>query len=476
MLEGSREQAVPHGLGLRDNIKEETFAIHSGSLRCTQRQRKKNKQMTTKLARIAELSAQNPNMVFTSIAHMINVELLRECHNKMDGDKAVGIDGVTKEEYGEKLEENLVELVRRLKNKSYKPQPARRVEIPKGNGKTRPLSIYCYEDKLVQEALRQVLEAVFEPMFYNEMMGFRPGRSCHMALRLLNTMIEKNNTNYILDADIKGFFDHLDHGMIVKFVESRIKDPNVVRLVRRLLKAGIIKDYVYEESEEGAGQGSVCSPIIANIYMHYVLLWWFKEKIQPLLKGYSGIVVYADDFVVCFQYKEDAEKFYELLKRRMGNFGLSLEEEKSRLLEFGRFASDNCAKRGTKPQTFDFLGFTHYCSKSRDGRFRVKRKTSKKKVSKKLKEIHRRIGEMRLMKTKDIIKKLNEILVGYYHYYGITDNLRSLKSFKYEVLKSLYYWLNRRGRNRNYTWNSFWIMINSYHKIAEPKLYVSIYA
>lgn len=463
-------------MGLRDNIKEETFAIHSGSLRCTQRQRKKNKQMTTKLARIAELSAQNPNMVFTSIAHMINVELLRECHNKMDGDKAVGIDGVTKEEYGEKLEENLVELVRRLKNKSYKPQPARRVEIPKGNGKTRPLSIYCYEDKLVQEALRQILEAVFEPMFYNEMMGFRPGRSCHMALRLLNTMIEKNNTNYILDADIKGFFDHLDHGMIVKFVESRIKDPNVVRLVRRLLKAGIIKDYVYEESEEGAGQGSVCSPIIANIYMHYVLLWWFKEKIQPLLKGYSGIVVYADDFVVCFQYKEDAEMFYELLKRRMGNFELSLEEEKSRLLEFGRFASDNCAKRGTKPQTFDFLGFTHYCSKSRDGRFRVKRKTSKKKVSKKLKEIHQRIGKMRLMKTKDIVKKLNEILVGYYHYYGITDNLRSLKSFSYEVLKSLRFWLNRRGGRRKYTWDGFWNMVNSYHKIAMPKLYVSIYA
>ena len=463
-------------MGLRDNIKEETFAIHRDSLHCTQRQRKKNKQMTTKLARIAELSAQNPNMVFTSISHMINVELLRECHNKMDGDKAVGIDGVTKEEYGKKLEENLVELVRRLKNKSYKPQPAKRVEIPKGNGKTRPLSIYCYEDKLVQEALRQVLEAVFEPMFYNEMMGFRPGRSCHMALRLLNTMIEKNNTNYILDADIKGFFDHLDHGMIVKFVESRIKDPNVVRLVRRMLKAGIIKDYVYEESEEGAGQGSVCSPIIANIYMHYVLLWWFKEKIQPLLKGYSGIVVYADDFVVCFQYKEDAEMFYELLKRRMGNFGLSLEEEKSRLIEFGRFASDNCAKKGTKPQTFDFLGFTHYCSKSRDGRFRVKRKTSKKKVSKKLKEIHHRIGKMRQMKTKDIVKKLNEILVGYYHYYGITDNLRSLKSFRYEVLKSLFYWLNRRSQKRSYNRNEFWTMISSYHKVALPRTYVSIYA
>lgn len=432
--------------------------------------------MTTKLARIAELSAQNPTMVFTSIAHMIDTELLRECHAKMDGDKAVGIDGTTKEDYDRNLEENLVELVRRLKNKSYRPQPARRVEIPKGNGKTRPLSIYCYEDKLVQEALRQVLEAVFEPMFYDEMMGFRPGRSCHMALKKLNSMIEKNYTNYILDADIKGFFDHLDHGMIVKFVESRIKDPNIIRLVRRMLKAGVIKDYIFEESEEGSGQGSVCSPVIANIYMHYVLVWWFKERIQPLLRGYSGLVVYADDFVVCFQYKDDAEKFYGLLKRRMSNFGLSLEEEKSRLIEFGRYASDNCAKRGTKPQTFDFLGFTHYCSKSRDGRFRVKRKTSKKKFSKKLKEVHRKIGEMRLMKTKDIIKKINEILTGYYHYYGITDNLPRLKAFEYEVMKSLFYWLNRRSQKRSYTWASFWNMVNVTHPVVRPKVYVNIYA
>jgi len=218
----------------------------------------------------------------------------------MDGDKAVGIDGVTKEEYGKKLEENLADLVERMKKKSYKPKPARRVEIPKDNGKTRPLSIYCYEDKLVQEALRRVLEAVYEPMFYGEMMGFRPGRSCHQAMRKLNTMIERNYTNYILDADIKGFFDHLDHGMIIKFVGSRIKDPNIIRLVRRMLKAGIMKDFIYEPTEEGSGQGSVCSPILANLYMHYVLVWWFKERIQPYLKGYSGLVVYADDFVVTF--------------------------------------------------------------------------------------------------------------------------------------------------------------------------------
>ena len=431
--------------------------------------------MATELARIAELSAQNPTVVFTSIAHLINVKLLRECHEKMDGNKAVGIDGVTKEEYGLRLEENLVDLVDRMKKKSYKPKPARRVEIPKDNGKTRPLSIYCYEDKLVQEALRRVLEAVYEPMFYDEMMGFRPGRSCHQALRKLNTMIERNYTNYILDADIKGFFDHLDHKWIIEFVKSRIKDPNIIRLVNRMLKAGIMKDFMFEPTEEGSGQGSVCSPILANLYMHYVLLWWFKERVQPHLRGYSGVVVYADDFVLCFQYKDEAEWFYELLKRRMGNFGLSLEENKSRLIEFGRFAEENCAKRGTKPETFDFLGFTHYCSKSGNGRFRVKRKTSRKKFSKKLKEVHKRIGEMRMMPTKDIIKKLNEILVGYYHYYGITDNSRSIGAFGYEVVKSLFYWLNRRGQRRSYTWKGFLDMLKV-HPLAKAKIYVSIYA
>ncbi len=196
--------------------------------------------MGTKLERISQLSKGNPEMVFTSIGHLINQELLRECHEKMDGDKAVGIDGVTKEEYGRNLEENPGKLVERLKKKSYRPQPARRVGIPKDNGKTRPLSIYCYEDKLVQEALRRILEAVFEPHFYDEMMGFRPNRSCHMALRKLNVMIEKCPTNYVLDADVKGFFDHTDHEWAVKFIESRIKDPNITRLVRRMLKAGIM--------------------------------------------------------------------------------------------------------------------------------------------------------------------------------------------------------------------------------------------
>lgn len=206
----------------------------------------------------------------------------------MDKDKAVGIDGVTKEDYGANLDENLDELLARLKKHSYKPKSARRIEIQKPNGKMRPISIYCYEDKLMQEALRRILEAVFKPHFYDEMMGFRPNRGCHKALKLLNRMIENNNTSYVLDADIKGFFDSLNHEWIIKFVESRIKDPNIIRLIRRMLKAGIMKDYCYEVEESGSGQGSICSPILANIYMHYVLMWWFKERIQPVLRVFSG--------------------------------------------------------------------------------------------------------------------------------------------------------------------------------------------
>ena len=251
--------------------------------------------METKLARISQLSRENPSMVFTSVGHLINKEMLADCHEKMDGKKAVGIDGITKEEYGRKLNENLDMLVGQLKKKSYKPKPARLVEIEKENGKLRPLSIYCYEDKLVQEALRRILEAVFEPHFYDEMMGFRPNRGCHTAIKRLNTMIQRNPTNYVLDADIKGFFQHLDHEWIVKFIESRIKDPNITRLVRRMLKSGIMKDFQFDATEEGSGQGSVCSPIISCIYMHYVLVWWFKEVIEPKLKGYAGLVVYADD-------------------------------------------------------------------------------------------------------------------------------------------------------------------------------------
>ena len=431
--------------------------------------------METKLERISQLSRKNPDMVFTSIGHLIDKDMLKSCHARMDGSKAVGIDGVTKEEYERNLDENLDDLIARLKRKAYKPRPSRRVEIPKDNGKTRPLSIYCYEDKLVQEALRRILEAVFEPHFYDEMMGFRPNRGCHGAIKKLNMMIERECTSYVLDADIKGFFDHINHEWAVKFIESRIKDPNIIRLVRRMLKAGILEDYVFEPTEEGSGQGSVCSPIIANIYMHFVLVWWFKEKIQPLLRGYGGLIVYADDFVLCFQYKSDAEWFYEHLKSRMEHFGLTLAEDKTRLIEFGRFADENCKKRGRKPETFTFLGFTHYCSKNRNGKFRVKRKTSKKKFSKKCKEMNRVIRDMRILPVELIIKKLNQILVGYYHYYGITDNSVALSRFRFRVVRMLFYWLNRRSQKSSYTWAQFNDLLKEF-PLEQPRIYVNIYA
>ena len=430
--------------------------------------------MATKLERIAQLSKENPNMVFTSIGHLINKDMLMDCHRKMDGNKAVGIDGVTKEEYEKNLEDNLDNLVSRLKQHSYKPKPARRVEIPKDDGKTRPLSIYCYEDKLIQEALKRILEAVFEPHFYNEMMGFRPNRDCHKALQLLNVYIEKNPTNWIVDADIKSFFNHLDHKWIVKFIESRIKDPNIIRLVQRTLKAGIMEDFQFEPTEEGSGQGSVCSPIIANIYMHYVLVWWFHERVKPEMRGFSGLVVYADDFVATFQYKDDAEKFYMALRSRLEHFGLNLQEEKSRLIEFGKYAEENAHKRGEKPATFDFLGFTHYCSKSKGGWFRVKRKTSKKKFRKKCKEMHSLIKAKRHMPVSEMIRWINKVLDGYYNYYAITDNIPKCYNFRYRVRRMLFYWLNRRGQRKSYTWEQFDDMLEVY-PLHTPRVKYSIY-
>ena len=429
--------------------------------------------METKLERITQLSKENPDMVFTSIAHLINIDMLKGCHAAMDGDKAVGIDGITKKDYGRDLEKNLADLMDRMKRKAYHPKPARRVEIPKDNGKTRPLSIYCYEDKLVQAALKQLLEAVYEPCFYDEMMGFRPNRGCHDALRLLDNQIAGHKTHWILDADIRGFFDNIDHKWMMKFVGSRIRDPRVLRLVEVMLKAGVVKDLGgYEPTEQGSGQGSVCSPILSLIYMHYVLLWWFHEVVKPTLKGYAGIVNYADDFVVCFQYKWEAEQFYERLKHRMGHFGLSLAEEKCRLIEFGRFAEKNRKQRGQgKPETFDFLGFTHVCSHHKSGKFKVQRRTSRKKFTRKCKEMHRKIGLLREEKTVDIIKWINQVLVGYYHYYGVFGNYPMVMSFRWNVLKSLYYWLNRRSQKKSYNWVGFLDMISNGHPVVRPNTY-----
>lgn len=431
--------------------------------------------MGTKLERIAEISAQSKRPNFTSLYHLINADLLKQCHRELNGKKAVGIDEVTKEKYGEALDSNIEDLVLRLKNKAYKPLPTRRVFIPKQNGKLRPLGIVSYEDKIVQLALKKVLEAVYEPRFLNCMYGFRPKRGCREAVKDVYQHLSHGKINYIVDADVKGFFDHIDHEWMMKFIEWHIKDPNILWLIRKYLKAGVMVDGVYEDTEEGTIQGGNISPILANIYMHNVLTLWFKLVIQKEVKGECFLVNYADDFVAGFQYKSEAEMYYAKLKERMAYFNLELEESKSRLIEFGRFAEQNRKAKGLgKPETFDFLGFTFFMGKSRKGYPCPKVKTSCKKFEKSLKNFKSWLFENKEQPAGNLIKELNVKLVGYYQYYGVTFNSYKLSAFLHRVQQFLHKVLNRRGCGRTYSWDGFADMLKVY-PLAKPKIYYALY-
>ena len=432
--------------------------------------------MSTKLARIREMSANNPKMVFTSLYHLINKELLRECHEEIDGRKAVGVDNVTKAEYEVNLDGNLNNLVERLKRKNYKPQPSLRVYIPKANGKLRPIGMAAYEDKLVQSALGKVLAAVYEPKFHNSMYGFRPNRGCHDALRELNRLIEKGKTNYIIDADIKGFFNNIDHERALELIKFRLADPNILWLVRKTLTAGVMEDGKWQPTIKGTEQGNLASPVIANIYMHYALALWYEVKLRRTLRGESGLVIYADDFVATFQYKEDAERFLEAVKERFAFFGLELEPDKTRLLEFGRFAEQDRKKRGNgRPETFDFLGFTHYCSKHKSsGNFKLGRKTAKKKQRAKLIEMNQWIKRNRHMRLKDLFGMVNLKLRGHYQYYGVTDNIGSIADFLFYTRRMLFKWLNRRSQKRSYSWDDFGELLKTF-PLVRPRIHVKLF-
>ena len=443
----------------------ETFSLH--------RERSK---MGTKLDRIEEMSAKDPKLVFTSLYHLINEELLRESHREIDGKKATGVDNVTKAEYEANLDDNLKDLVARLKRKSYKPQPSLRVYIPKTGGKLRPLGMAAYEDKLVQSALGKVLAAVYEPKFHNNMYGFRPNRGCHDALRELNRLIEKGRTNYIVDADIKGFFNNIDHERAIELIRFRLADPNILWLVKKTLTAGVMEDGKWQPTIKGTEQGNLASPVIANIYMHYALALWYEVKLKKTLKGESGLVIYADDFVATFQYKDDAIRFLEAVKERFAFFGLELEPDKTRLLEFGRFAEQDRKKRGEgRPETFDFLGFTHYCSKHKSsGNFKLGRKTAKKKQRVKLIEMNQWIKRNRHQRLKDLFGMVNLKLRGHYQYYGVTDNINSIADFLFYTRRMLFKWLNRRSQKRSYNWEEFGELLKTF-PLARPRIYVKLY-
>lgn len=421
----------------------------------------------TKLLKITTVAAGDTAYRFTSLASLITEEFLERSFHELNKHRATGIDGVSLEEYGKALKENIHNLYERMKRFSYRPQPVRRVGIPKANGKLRMLGIPAVEDKIVQRAIAQILEAIYEPAFLDMSYGFRPNRSCHDALDKLDKAILSRPTNYIIDADIRGFFDNVRHEWIVKFLEHRITDRNFIRLIVRFLKSGIMEEGKYYLTEVGTPQGGIISPILSNIYLHYVLDLWVEKSVKNKCNGYIEAIRYADDFVICVKYRKEAENIISMLKERLGKFGLELAEEKTRLIQFGRFAKE----KQSKPPTFDFLGITHYCDKGRNGKFKVGRQTSRKKFNMKVKEMNTWLKKVRnLMPIKDIWTTLKQKLRGHYQYFGIGGNFRKLANYYYHVNRLVFKWMNRRSQRESFTWPEF-VKYRSKYPLPLPKIY-----
>lgn len=416
----------------------------------------------TKLRRIASKARNDSKFQFSSLFHLMDKELLRGCFKRLRGDAAAGIDRVTKQMYARNLEENLTKLIERLHRMAYIPQDVRRVYIPKpGSAKQRPLGIPSLEDKLVQTGLGRILEQIYEADFIDSSFGFRPKRGCHDALRALSHTVERSNINWIVEADIKGFFDHVDHDWMMKFLAHRVSDKRVQRMIWRFLKAGIMEDGKRMVSDEGVPQGGSISPLLANLYLHYVLDLWFERRFSKSCAKQARLIRYADDFVACFELQADAERFRAEMIERLGQFGLEVEPTKTKILAFGPQAMANAKRAGrAKSETFDFLGFTHYCSTTRNGkRFRMKRSTARKKFRVKLAAYKQWLKTNRTrMNNRELWEKTHAKLRGHYAYYGVTDNYRGLKRFGYEVKRILFKWLNRQGGRRRMNWDTFNLM------------------
>jgi RNA-directed DNA polymerase len=414
--------------------------------------------VATDLTRIGERARKEPGLVFTSLYHHIcDGDNLRACYDMLDAHKATGVDGVTKEEYGRNLEENLRDLSERLTRMRYRPGPKRRSYIPKaGSGKGRPLGISNLEDKIVEEATKRTLEPIYEAVFEDSSYGYRPGRDQHQCLGALGRTIQQKRVNHVVEADIRGFFDKVSHEWVVKFLRHRIGDERVIRLIIRMLKSGILEEGLVHASEEGTPQGSILSPLLSNIYLHYVLDLWFSLRVSRQSRGEAYYFRFADDFVACFQYKEEAESFRRSLKDRLGRFGLEPAEEKTRCLEFGRFAREDAYKRGEKPKEFTFLGFTHYCGKTREGYFKVKRRTSRRKLGQSLAKFTEWAKRARnVLKKGEMLRRARSRVLGHLSYYAITDNLERCSYYVYRATQILFKWLNRKSQRRAYTWASF---------------------
>jgi len=427
--------------------------------------------MSNAYEKIAQQAASHEKV--QTLMHYVNKSNLAEEHRRQERKKATGVDGETKESYGKDLDKNLENLLERMKRFGYRPQPVRRTYIPKaGSDSMRPLGIPSYEDKLVQGVMRKVLDEIYREKFYDFSYGFRKGKSCHQAIQEVQQIIGTKKISFVVDVDIKGFFDNVDHDWLMKFLEHDIADKNFLRYIKRFLKAGVMEEAARMESDKGTPQGGLISPVLANIYLHYALDMWFDKVIKDKYNGEAYIIRYADDFVCMFQYESEANAFYKSLMERLAKFGLEIAEDKSKVIPFGRFARQSSVDG--KTETFDFLGFTHINGVTRNGKYRVVHRTSKKKLSAKKQAVKEWLKYNIQGKPSDTIKMLNKKLIGHYRYYGISGNSKSLKKFYMFIIDAFYRLLTRRSQRSYLTWERYWSLLKK-HPIATPKLYVNIW-
>ena len=405
------------------------------------------------LDRVRQVAKRDKTVRFTALLHHITVERLRKAFRAIRRQAAPGVDGVTWKAYEQNLEPNLQNLHNRLHRGAYRAKPSRRVYIPKADGRQRPLGVAALEDKIVQGAVVEVLNAIYETDFLGFSYGFRPGRRQHDALDALAVGIERKKVNWVLDADFRDFFTSLDQGWMGKFLEHRIADKRILRLIQQWLEAGVVEDEVWAECDEGTPQGATASPLLANVYLHYVFDQWVERWRRRQARGDVVIVRYADDFVAGFQHREDAERFQADLSERIAKFGLELKAEKTRLLEFGRYAASNRAERGlSKPETFDFLGFTHVCGKTRTGRFALKRITIKKRMRAKLKEVKAELMRRMHRPVPEVGQWLGSVVRGHLAYFAVPGNMGAVRVFNEQVKRLWRRALQRRSQRGSATW------------------------
>jgi group II intron reverse transcriptase/maturase len=414
--------------------------------------------MTTELACFTQWARESPQRKYTALMGMLfDPEGLHASFERQAANKAPGVDGVRKAQYAEGLEARLADLSARVRRLGYRPAPVRRVYIAKAIGRgRRALGVPCFEDRIVQDRVSLILQAIWEPEFRDCSYGFRPERNAHQALKRLAEIITVKHTQWIVEADIRGFFDHVTHSHLLRFLAHRIADPRLLRIIDRFLKAGVLEDGVFSASEQGTPQGGLVSPVLANIYLHYVLDVWFEKRYAKSCRGKVYLVRYADDFVACFHLEEDAMRFMLELNSRLAEFDLEAEPTKTRLLCFGDKARARCKQEGLRrPQTFNFLGLTHFVGRSRGGRFVVGRKTQRERAQGKLKAVSVRLADLRTHGGKAMVEYVQRHLQGHIQYYGVSGNSRSLGQYVYQTGRLLFTWLNRRSQRRSLAWDRF---------------------